>query len=124
MQLLDTFLLLFHDPVRNGWLIALMFLVAGSIPHHIYTWLLTTRRQIPVLQYNTADNNTSPSDIHKYSLWLRYFIYWWGKPPRGPLEHVWKSLFIPFLITYSAGEVICVVLTAALLASSLASFIL
>lgn len=116
MQFLDTLLLLFQDPVRNAWLIAIVFLVIGSIPNHLYTWLLT-KGQKPVVQYNVANN------IHKYSLWLRYFLYWWGKPPRNLLEYVWKSLFIPFLITYSAGEVVCVALATVSVILFLASFV-
>jgi hypothetical protein len=122
MQFLDTLLLLFQDPIRNGWSIALLFLAIGSIPNQLYTWI-TTKKQETAVQYNIAGSDATPSDIPKYSLWLRCFICWWDKPPRGLLEYVWKSLFIPFLITYSVGELICVVFTIVSVIFFLASFV-
>ena len=122
MQLLDTFLLLFQDPIRNGWLIALVFLVIGSIPNCLYTWLVI-KKQMLVVQYNSAGSDTTPSDTHKYALWLQFFTYWWGKPPRGLLEYVWKSLLIPFLITYSVGEIIIVAFTTISVIFFFASFV-
>ncbi|MBA3570987.1 MAG: hypothetical protein H0W34_03210 [Pyrinomonadaceae bacterium] len=109
MKPLDTLLQLFQNPIRNGWLIALLFLAIGSIPKQLYTGI-TNKRQRPVVQYNTASTDTTPSDVHKYSLWMRFFTYWWQQAPRSLLEHVWKSMVIPFLITYSVGETLCFML--------------
>lgn len=57
-----------------------------------------------------AASDTTVGDMHKYSLWLKCFISWWGKYPRSLREYLWKSLLIPFLIIYSAGEFLCVLI--------------
>lgn len=111
---------IFHAFFQIGGLTALVCLVIGSLPKHIHAWSIDQgNTESGPQQVSFAD--PTARDMYKYSLWMRYFIYWWGKNPRSLVEYWWKSLLVPFLVAFSAGELFCVAL-AAFYATSLVVF--